>query len=82
MMIRDKLVCLALLTGSDYTEGVETVGPITAMEILAEFPGEGVRPLQVKFWQSSFSIYYLTLAKFMYKESKNISSYIDLYLFS
>ena len=30
-MTRDKLVCLALLTGSDYTEGVETVGPVTAM---------------------------------------------------
>ena len=55
-MIRDKLVCLALLTGSDYTEGVETVGPVTAMEILPEFPGEGLTPLQVKFWQSSFSI--------------------------
>ena len=50
-MIREKLVCLALLTGSDYTEGVETVGPVTAMEILAEFPGEGLRPLQVKFWE-------------------------------
>ena len=39
-------VCLALLTGSDYTEGVETVGPVTAMEILAEFPGDGLAPLQ------------------------------------
>ena len=40
------VVCLALLTGSDYTEGVETVGPVTAMEILAEFPGDGLAPLQ------------------------------------
>ena len=38
-------VCLALLTGSDYTEGVETVGPVTALEILAEFPGENLQPL-------------------------------------
>ena len=53
IMTRDKLVCLALLTGSDYTEGVETVGPVTAMEILAEFPGEGLTPLQV--WVYIFS---------------------------
>eukprot|EP00092_Neocalanus_flemingeri_P018656 GFUD01020202.1.p1 GENE.GFUD01020202.1~~GFUD01020202.1.p1 ORF type:complete len:1186 (-),score=434.58 GFUD01020202.1:127-3684(-) len=48
---REKLVCVALLTGSDYTEGVETVGPVTALEVLAEFPGEGIRPLQdFKLW--------------------------------
>merc|ERR1719394_1092573 len=52
-LTRDKLVCLALLTGSDYTEGVETVGPVTAMEILAEFPGEGLTPLQdFKQWST------------------------------
>ena len=44
-------VCLALLTGSDYTEGVETVGPVTALEILAEFPGENLQPLlQFRDW--------------------------------
>ena len=44
-------VCLALLTGSDYTEGVETVGPVTALEILAEFPGEKLEPLlQFRDW--------------------------------
>jgi len=45
-LTREKLVCVALLTGSDYTEGVETVGPVTAMEVLAEFPGDGITPLQ------------------------------------
>ena len=46
-------VCLALLTGSDYTEGVETVGPVTAMEILAEFPGEDLQPLlQFRDWSA------------------------------
>jgi len=45
-LTREKLVCVALLTGSDYTEGVETVGPVTALEVLAEFPGEGISPLQ------------------------------------
>ena len=44
-------VNLALLTGSDYTEGVETVGAVTAMEVLAEFPGDGLAPLEnFKVW--------------------------------
>lgn len=34
---RPKMVRLALLLGSDYTDGVTGVGPVTAMEILAEF---------------------------------------------
>lgn len=29
-----------MLTGSDYTDGIESVGPVTAMEILAEFPAD------------------------------------------
>ncbi len=37
-MEREQLIELALLTGSDYTEGIESVGPVTALEILAEFP--------------------------------------------
>lgn len=32
------MVLLALLVGSDYTTGVDGVGPVTAMEILASFP--------------------------------------------
>ena len=39
-MDRTKLVQLAYLLGSDYTEGLEGVGPVLAMEILAHFPGE------------------------------------------
>lgn len=34
---QDKLIELALLLGSDYTEGVKGIGPVMAMEILAEF---------------------------------------------
>ena len=45
------MVLMALLTGSDYTEGITDVGPVTAMEILAEFPGTGVAPLnEFKVW--------------------------------
>lgn len=32
--------CLAFLLGSDYTEGLPGVGPVLAMELLKEFPGE------------------------------------------
>ncbi|KAJ3044960.1 DNA repair protein rad2, partial [Rhizophlyctis rosea] len=41
---RERLVALAYLLGSDYTEGVQGVGPVGAMEILDEFGGgvEGV----------------------------------------
>lgn len=35
-----KLINLALLLGSDYTDGVAGVGPVTAMEILANFDTE------------------------------------------
>jgi DNA excision repair protein ERCC-5 len=46
------MILLALLTGSDYTDGIPDVGPVTAMEILAEFPGTGVEPLKEfkKWW--------------------------------
>ncbi|KAF8312505.1 PIN domain-like protein, partial [Clavulina sp. PMI_390] len=37
---RDTLVRLAFLLGSDYTEGLPGVGPVLAMELLKEFPGE------------------------------------------
>ncbi|CUS22468.1 LAQU0S05e06040g1_1 [Lachancea quebecensis] len=34
---REKFIDLAQLLGSDYTTGVKSVGPVSAMEILAEF---------------------------------------------
>ncbi|GAA6027996.1 hypothetical protein JCM8097_001821 [Rhodosporidiobolus ruineniae] len=37
---RDKLVRLAYLLGSDYTEGLPGIGPVLGMELLEEFPGE------------------------------------------
>lgn len=43
---RESMICFALLTGSDYTTGVEGVGPVTAIEILNEFRGKGLEVLQ------------------------------------
>jgi len=37
---REQLIALAQLLGSDYTEGLPGVGPVTAVEILSEFPGQ------------------------------------------
>ena len=34
---RQRLIMLAMLTGSDYTDGIPEVGPVTALEILADF---------------------------------------------
>ncbi|NXV43156.1 ERCC5 protein, partial [Uria aalge] len=42
---QSKLINLAYLLGSDYTEGIPNVGFVTAMEILNEFPGHGLEPL-------------------------------------
>lgn len=38
---RDRLVSLAFLLGSDYTAGIPGVGYVSAMEVMAEFPGAG-----------------------------------------
>ena len=37
---RRKFISLAHLLGSDYTEGIPHVGPVNAMELLSDFPGE------------------------------------------
>ncbi|KAI8643476.1 hypothetical protein BD408DRAFT_442679 [Parasitella parasitica] len=37
LLSRKKLIQLAFLLGSDYTEGIPGVGPVAAMEILSEF---------------------------------------------
>lgn len=49
---REDLVRAALLLGSDYTEGVDGVGPVNATEVLAVFRGErGL--VEFKEWLSS-----------------------------
>nr|XP_020461538.1 DNA repair protein complementing XP-G cells [Monopterus albus]XP_020461548.1 DNA repair protein complementing XP-G cells [Monopterus albus]XP_020461554.1 DNA repair protein complementing XP-G cells [Monopterus albus] len=52
---RAKLINLAYLLGSDYTEGVPGVGCVTGMEILNEFPGPGLEPLKQfsKWWSEA-----------------------------
>ena len=48
---REKLVRLAYLLGSDYTEGLPGVGPVVAMELLTEFPGpDGLRKFR-EWWR-------------------------------
>lgn len=42
---RDHLIVLAYLLGSDYTEGLEGIGIVMAMEFLRDFPGSGLEPL-------------------------------------
>ncbi|KAI5858864.1 hypothetical protein BZA05DRAFT_382648 [Tricharina praecox] len=39
---QNRLIAAALLLGSDYTEGIPNVGPVTAIELLAEFADEGL----------------------------------------
>ncbi|KAK4508056.1 hypothetical protein PRZ48_001793 [Zasmidium cellare] len=36
-LTRDKLIAVAHLLGSDYTEGIPGIGPVTALEIISEF---------------------------------------------
>ncbi len=51
------MILLAELTGSDYTDGIESVGPVTALEILAEFPGPGLDPLKnFKTWWEKYQV--------------------------
>lgn len=46
---RDKLIEFAHLLGSDYTEGLPGIGPVTALEIISEFPSkDGLQ--QFKDW--------------------------------
>ncbi|WYZ44351.1 hypothetical protein EsH8_VII_000787 [Colletotrichum jinshuiense] len=48
---REQLIAIAQLLGSDYTEGLPGVGPVTAVEILSEFPGsDGLAEFR-EWWQ-------------------------------
>ncbi|KAH7155437.1 hypothetical protein B0J13DRAFT_545574 [Dactylonectria estremocensis] len=49
---REQLISLAQLLGSDYTEGLPGVGPVTAVEILSEFPGKSGLENFREWWQA------------------------------
>ena len=48
---RERLIQLAFLLGSDYTEGLTGVGPVMAMEILLLYPGERGLEQFREWWQ-------------------------------
>jgi len=48
---RGTLVRLAYLLGSDYTEGLPGVGPVVAMELIKEFPGEDGLEKFAQWWR-------------------------------
>ena len=53
---REKMAHLALLLGSDYTEGVAGVGIVNALEIVTAFPGiEGLREFKAWADRAEFS---------------------------
>lgn len=49
---REQLISLAHLLGSDYTEGLPGIGPVTAVEILSEFPGKSGLENFREWWRS------------------------------
>ncbi|UZP33291.1 hypothetical protein NXS19_001107 [Fusarium pseudograminearum] len=51
-LTREQLISLAHLLGSDYTEGLPGVGPVTAVEILSEFPGRSGLNNFREWWKS------------------------------
>ncbi|GMF52491.1 unnamed protein product [Phytophthora fragariaefolia] len=52
---REQIIALALLLGSDYTDGVRGIGIVNATEIAAAYPGiEGLR--EFKEWVQEFDV--------------------------
>lgn len=50
---REPLISIAQLLGSDYTDGLAGIGPVTAVEILSEFPNASTGLEEFKDWWSS-----------------------------
>jgi DNA excision repair protein ERCC-5 len=59
---RDQLISIAHLLGSDYTEGLPGVGPVTAVEILSEFPNQNGL-LEFKSWWNAVQLSSAPLSK-------------------
>jgi DNA excision repair protein ERCC-5 len=61
-LTRDQLISIAHLLGSDYTEGLPGVGPVTALEIISEFPtSSGLQDF--KEWWDEVQLHPLANAK-------------------
>ncbi|CAK7263974.1 DNA repair protein rad2 [Sporothrix epigloea] len=50
-LTRDKLIAIAQLLGSDYTDGLPGIGPVTAMEIISEFSSKDGLEQFRDWWQ-------------------------------
>ncbi|KAF2882026.1 hypothetical protein ILUMI_24151 [Ignelater luminosus] len=50
-LTREQMILLALLVGSDYTTGLQGIGPVTALEILAAFPPSKQTEIQLTHQQ-------------------------------
>ncbi|KAG9249068.1 DNA excision repair protein-like protein [Calycina marina] len=50
---RDQLISIAHLLGSDYTDGLAGIGPVTAIEILSEFPSNTGLQIFKDWWQEA-----------------------------
>ncbi|KAJ7030398.1 hypothetical protein C8F04DRAFT_1113495 [Mycena alexandri] len=71
---RDTLIRLAYLLGSDYVEGLAGVGPVVAMELLDEFPGEDGLHKFKEWWTKVQS------GKDKPEDNKSKKNFKDLYL--
>ncbi|XP_069684242.1 DNA excision repair protein ERCC-5 isoform X2 [Periplaneta americana] len=55
---RKQMILLALLVGSDYTPGLQGVGPVTALEILAAFPTNGEETNEILKGLQNFRVWW------------------------
>ncbi|KAK9879714.1 hypothetical protein WA026_006774 [Henosepilachna vigintioctopunctata] len=67
---REQMILLALLVGSDYTTGLQGVGPVTALEILAAFPSSCTASLTLSHEQLLIG---LSEFKSWFTQSKNVA---------
>lgn len=54
-LTRHQLICVAMLSGCDYTVGIMGVGVVTALEILAEFVSHNTKSDDEKWFDALLS---------------------------
>ncbi|KAI6287482.1 hypothetical protein MCOR27_001383 [Pyricularia oryzae] len=78
---QENLISLAQLLGSDYTDGLPGVGPVTAVEILSEFPGPDGLSRFADWWrqvQSSLNVSTDGWSSFLRKFRKSQATHLFL----